>query len=226
MMTTHSLKGFLAITFLSLFIASCNNSNNTSKEEITQATNSTIKIGSQVWTTQNLDVATFRNGDAILEAKTDEEWRKAQDEKTPAWCYYKNDSENGEKYGKLYNWYAVNDPRGLAPKGYHIPNTTEWESLISNLGGNNTAGQKIKSKNGWLENGNGTNESGFFGVPGGARYDFGSFDDMGYSAIWWTATQQEICIGLNGLVWYSDNYVNSDNTNGPGAGLSVRCLKD
>jgi uncharacterized protein (TIGR02145 family) len=108
----------------------------------------------------------------------------------------------------------------------------EWESLVSNLGGNNTlggnytAGNKLKSKTGWLEEGNGTNQSGFFAVPGGARYDFGSFDNIGYSAVWWTATQQEVTIGLNGIVWYGDNHVNTDNTNGPGAGLSVRCLKD
>ncbi len=223
---TYPLQTFIAIVLYSIFMASCNNTNNTSREKNVQNTNYTVKIGSQIWATQNLDVITFRNGDNIQEAKTDEEWRKAEKEKIPAWCYYNNDPENGKKYGKLYNWYAVNDPRGLAPNGYHVASSVEWESLVSNLGGTNTAGIKLKSNNGWLEEGNGTNESGFFGVPGGSRYDFGSFDDIGYSAVWWTANQQEILIGLNGLVWYSDNYVNTDHTNGPGAGLSVRCLKD
>ena len=234
MINTYSFRTFIIIVSYSIVMISCNNKNNASIEKIQQNKNLTVKIGSQIWATQNLDITTFRNGDDIPAAKTDEEWRKAEKEKKPAWCYYNNDSENGEKYGKLYNWYAVNDSRGLAPKGYHVPSSLEWESLVTNLGGKNsadgkitdTAGKKLKSKNGWLEEGNGTNESGFFGVPGGARYDFGSFDNIGYTAIWWTSTQQEVTIGLNSIVWYADNYVNTDNTNGPGAGLSVRCIKD
>ncbi len=224
MTNAYSLQKLIAIAFCSISMASCNNTDN--PEKIAQNTNLTVRIGSQIWATQNLDVITFSNGDNIPEAKTNEEWRKAAKEKKPAWCYYNNDSENGKTYGKLYNWYAVSDPRGLAPKSYHVPTSVEWESLVSHLGGIKSAGIKLKSKNGWLEEGNGPNESGFFGVPGGARYDLGSFDDVGYSAIWWTATQQEIMIGLNGLIWYSDNFANTDNTNGPGAGLSVRCLKD
>lgn len=233
MINTYSFRTFMTIVFYSIFMISCNKKNNDSSEKIQQNKNLTIKIGSQIWATQNLNITTFRNGDDIPEAKTDEEWRKAEKEKKPAWCYYNNDSENGEKYGKLYNWYAVNDSRGLAPKGFHIPSSLEWESLVTNLGGNSeggkvtdTTGKKLKSKNGWLEEGNGTNESGFLGVPGGARYDFGSFDDIGYSAVWWTSNQQEVTIGLNSIVWYGDNYTNTDNTNGPGAGLSVRCIKD
>ena len=231
MKITHTLQTFIAIVFYSIFMNSCNNTNS-SKGKIAQTTNSTVKIGLQIWASQNLEVITFRNGDNIQEAKTDEEWRKAEKEKKAVWCHYYNESENGKKYGKLYNWYAVSDSRGLAPKGYHVPTSSEWQSLVSNLGGNNTlggnytAGNKLKSKTGWLEEGNGTNQSGFSAVPGGARYDFGSFDNIGYSAFWWTATQQEVTIGLNGIVWYGDNYVNTDNTNGPGAGLSVRCLKD
>lgn len=88
------------------------------------------------------------------------------------------------------------------------------------------AGNKLKSKNGWREEGNGTNESAFSAVPGGYNFDFGDFDNLGYNGVWWTSNQQEVTIGLNGLVWYADNYTNSDNTNGPGAGLSVRCIKD
>lgn len=226
MKNTFPLQRFIAVVLYTIVMTSCNTKNNNSPEKIEQNTNATIKIGLQTWAGRNLDTETFRNGDNIPEANSDEEWKKAEKDKTPAWCYYDNDPENGKKYGKLYNWYAVNDSRGLAPKGYHVPTAAEWESLVLHLGGNSTAGQKLKSKKGWLENGNGTDESGFFGVPGGARYDFGSFDDVGYTANWWTSTQQEITIGLNGLVWYSNNFVNTDNTNGPNAGLSVRCLKD
>jgi len=81
-----------------------------------------VKIGNQTWSKTNLEVKTFRNGDTIPEAKTDEEWQKAAKEGKPAWCYYKNK----KKYGSiLYNWYAVNDSRQLAPEGYHIPNDDE-----------------------------------------------------------------------------------------------------
>ena len=109
----------------------------------------TVPIGTQVWMTKNLDVATFRNGDPIPEAKTAEEWEKAGENKQPAWCYYDNDPANGAKYGKLYNWYAVNDSRGLAPVGYHIPSDAEWTKLTDFLGGESVAGTKMKSKSGW-----------------------------------------------------------------------------
>lgn len=108
-----------------------------------------IKIGTQTWTTKNLDVATFRNGDAIPQAKTDEEWKAAGENKQPAWCYYENNTANGTKYGKLYNWYAVNDYRGLAPAGYHIPTDEEWTVLSTFLGGEAVAGKKMKSTSGW-----------------------------------------------------------------------------
>ena len=75
----------------------------------------TVTIGDQVWSTKNLDVATFRNGDSIPQAITKKEWKEARKKQQPAWCYFENDPANGEKYGKLYNWYAVNDSRGLAP---------------------------------------------------------------------------------------------------------------
>jgi len=76
-----------------------------------------IKIGNQEWMTRNLDVDRFRNGDLIPHVKLDVEWEETRRKGQPAWCYYDNDPENGKKYGKLYNWCAVNDPRGLAPDG-------------------------------------------------------------------------------------------------------------
>lgn len=91
----------------------------------------TVTIGNQVWMTKNLNVDKFRNGDPIPEAKTDEEWIKAGENKQPAWCYYENDPANGEKYGKVFNWYAVNDPRGLAPEGWHDPTEEELQDLFN-----------------------------------------------------------------------------------------------
>src|SRR3989338_8108735 len=84
-----------------------------------------VQIGGQTWMAENLNVESFRNGDPIPEVKSAEEWEKVGKRKKPAWCYYDYTSANGTKYGKLYNWYAVNDPRGLAPDGWHIPDSLE-----------------------------------------------------------------------------------------------------
>ena len=96
------------------------------------------KIGMQTWATKNLDVSSFRNGDAIPEAKTREDWIKAGEEGKPAWCYYEYDPTNGQKYGKLYNWYAVNDPKGLAPNGWHVSSSLEWVAMNNYLKGDAT----------------------------------------------------------------------------------------
>ena len=88
-----------------------------------------VKIDNQEWMAENLNIDKFRNGDRIPEVKINEEWEKAGNEKKPAWCFYDNDPANGEKYGKLYNWHAVNDPRGLAPEGWHVPSDEEWKNF-------------------------------------------------------------------------------------------------
>ena len=130
------------------------------------STQKTVKINNQEWMTENLNVSAFRNGDSIPEAKTDLDWEEAGKKGKPAWCYYANDPANGIKYGKLYNWYAVNDPRGLAPAGWHVPTDAEWTELINSLGGGELAGAKMKSTTGWVDNRTATNESGFSGLPG------------------------------------------------------------
>ena len=99
-----------------------------------------VVIGAQKWKSKNLDVAFYRNGDAIPQVTDDAEWAALT---TGAWCYYNNDSTLGKTYGKLYNWYAVNDPRGLAPRGWHIPSDAEWTTLETTLGGSSAAGWKM-----------------------------------------------------------------------------------
>lgn len=106
-----------------------------------------VTIGTQEWTTRNLDTTQFRNGDLIPEAASYEEWEAAAENQTPAWCYYQNDPENGNSFGKLYNWYAVSDPRGLAPEGWHIPSLEEWETMINFLGDN--ANEQLKGGDDW-----------------------------------------------------------------------------
>jgi len=182
----------------------------------------TIKIGTQTWTTKNLDVTTYRNGEVIPQVQDANAWANIS---TGAWCYYENNTANGSSYGKLYNWYAVNDPRGLAPKGYHIPTDNEWTILSENLGGESKAGTKMKSTSGWKNNGNGTNTSGFAGLPGGYRGGNGNFYGIGAYGLWWSSSEGNAsnawCRGLNddyGYVnrgYYYKHY-----------GFSVRCIKD
>jgi len=198
--------------------------NNTGKVTQTGSFKS-VKIGAQTWMSENLNVSTFRNGDPIPEAKTNEEWEKAGENKQPAWCYYDNDPANGAKYGKLYNWYAVNDPRGLAPVGYHVPSDAEWTILTGFLGGQDAAGTKMKSKSGWAENRNGTNSSGFSGLPGGGRYDDGAFSYIGTVGDWWSSTEDDAGSAWGRYLGYGDgsvygSYGNEEN------GFSVRCLRD
>ena len=188
-----------------------------------------VTIGKQVWMTQNLNVDKFRNGDPIPEAKTDEEWSKAGENGEPAWCYYNNNPDNGDRYGKLYNWYAVNDPRGLAPEGWKIPSDEEWSRLADFLGGESVAGTKMKSTDFWADyggkSGNGTNESGFSGLPGGLRYHDGSFLNVGKNGNWWSSTEIDSFNAWHRILNYSNGsvnwyYYNKEN------GFSVRCLRD
>lgn len=138
---------------------------------------------------RNLDLATFRNGDIIPEAKTAGEWNAYNQAFEPAWCYNNYNPIDGIKYGKLYNWYAVNDKRGLAPRGWHIPSDKEWAVLSDFLGGDDIAGAKMKSKNDWIENGNGTNSSGFTGLPVDGVDGTGSFPEIGSGTSWWSSTE-------------------------------------
>ena len=133
---------------LILFINACGPSSSKTEEGSATATSvaeAEVSIGKQVWTTKNLDVTTYRNGDVIPQVQDANAWEKLT---TGAWCYYENKTANGKKYGKLYNWNAVNDPRGLAPKGYHIPTDAEWTILTDYLGGDTIAGTKMKSTSG------------------------------------------------------------------------------
>lgn len=186
----------------------------------------TVQIGTQQWATKNLNVAAFKNGDPIPQAKTDEEWEKAGDNHQPAWCYYDNDPKNEKTFGKLYNWYAVNDKRGLAPQGWHIPSDKEWTILTEYLGEAVNQGTDMKSKSGWYKAGNGTNSSGFSGLPGGHRYYTGSFNDLNRLGIWWSSTEDDDMVSAwYRYLHYGDGYV-VRNSNYKSIGYSVRCLKD
>lgn len=183
-----------------------------------------VQIGTQIWMAQNSNVDHFRNGSLIPEARTNEEWQKAGDNHLPAWCYYNNDPAYGEKYGKLYNWYAVMDSRGLCPTGWHVPSDAEWTILENYLG--SEAGTKLKASYGWYKGGNGTNSSGFSGLPGGYRSShFGFFNGVGFFGYWWSSTESSTT-----NAWYRNLDYNDGSASRSSAikqdVFSVRCLRD
>jgi uncharacterized protein (TIGR02145 family) len=190
-----------------------------------------VTIGNQVWMAENLNVDHFRNGDPIPEAKSTADWKRAGENKQPAWCYFQNNPKNGKKYGKLYNWYAVKDKRRLAPEGWHVPSIREWRILSLTLGGGAKAAKKMKSKYGWKVQ-DGTNSSGFNGLCGGYRSSFyyhSSF--IKYSGSdWWTSSGNS----KNGLAFEFYILTDSDTErssieedNMPVAtGFHVRCVRN
>jgi uncharacterized protein (TIGR02145 family) len=207
-----------AVVMTAMMLSSCGES---ASDEVT--------IGKQVWMSGNLNVDKFRNGDPIPEAKTDEEWEKAGKNKQPAWCYYNNNPDNGDRCGKLYNWFAVSDPRGLAPEGWKIPSDEDWTRLTDFLGGESVAGKKMKSTEFWVnkdgESGNGTNESGFSGLPGGTRYSYGTFVSIGKYGSWWSSTEDGAFFAWFRFLGYYNGDVYRFRVNKT-SGFSVRCLRD
>jgi uncharacterized protein (TIGR02145 family) len=183
----------------------------------------TVKIGSKSWAAANLNVNTFRNGDTIPEARTNAEWEAAGKSGKPAWCYYNNDPAYGAKFGKLYNWYAVNDPRGLAPEGWSLPGDNDWGELAYYLKGQDAAGFKMKSISGWNEGNNGTNESGFNGLPAGYRVENGTFTNVGNIGTWWSSTESKSSSAIDHYLSLSGGLGRSSNSKLRGE--SVRCLK-
>jgi uncharacterized protein (TIGR02145 family) len=206
-----------------------------------------VKIGKQIWMAENLDVTLFRNGDLIPEAKTDKEWENAGNKKQPAWCYYGNKEGNGKKYGKLYNWYAVIDPRGLAPNGYKVADDSDWLKLNKLLSKNverNSFGEtlgaqtgvKLRSKDGWSKKGSqiiGTDEYSFSAQAGGWRNESGLFSNILTSFGCWIDVDLESMYPARlDYIRHSRSFVIHNNLPGlfeclscKSNGFSVRCIK-
>ncbi len=182
----------------------------------------TVAIASQVWLKENLKTTKFKDGAAIPNVTSDSEWGSIN---TPGFCWYDNDqAANKNKYGALYNWYTVNTGK-LCPEGWHVPTDSDWTELINELGGEIVAANKLKSTTGWYENGNGTNESGFTGVPAGYRYSNAAFWGVTKNTHWWTANEAD---GTNantvGLEYDPDEIYRDPD--GKTLGFSVRCIKN
>ena len=190
-----------------------------------------VTICTQIWQKENLDVSTYRNGDVIPQVTDQGVWNSLT---TGAWCYLDNNPLNGPIYGKLYNWYAVNDPRGLAPDGYHIPTDAEWSTLI---GATCLAGVTVNPKtlrqaglrwNGtglWARFVSGTDDYGFSALPAQGRAPTFPVAEVWDQTFWWSSTESTTL-----SAWCRSFVVNyttvqrfaSDKNNG----FSVRCIKD
>ena len=200
---------------------------NNSITDIDGNTYNLVQIGKQLWTAENLNVSKYRNGDEIPEVQDKTEWAALT---TGAWCYLDNNPDNGAIYGKLYNQHAINDPRGLAPEGFHIPTDKEWTELTDCLGGADSgAGEKMKQigTDQWKSNNiKATNSSGFTAQPGSSRFWNGSFTEIGYQGNWWSSSEKDINSAFFRSIVGSNYYKVQSNSFDKAFGFSVRCIKD
>jgi uncharacterized protein (TIGR02145 family) len=205
----------------------------------------TVLIGEQCWFAENLRAENYENGDEILAGLNDDEWASVTSGATTVFgegngeCFEYvagNDPDPCDEawslneYGRLYNWLAVDDDRGLCPSGWHVPTYGEWIIMIDELGGLGVAGNEMKSEYGWYySNGNGSNSSGFSALPGGFRF-FEFFDWGGSHGFWWTSSSVGSACDAFGHKWsweiYSSMDIINDGSYAARTGLSVRCIQD
>ena len=196
-----------------------------------------IKIGNQVWMAENLRETKYRNGRKILQVSRASYWVNT---KKGAYCVYNNNESNADTYGYLYNWYAINDSRCIAPEGWHVPTDEDWKELEMTLGmnksqvdtiawrGTNEGGKlKTSSTSHWRSPNTGaTNESGFSALPGGhCWYTNGAFEFLGFIAAFWSSSESSShhAWGRNLSFKRSDIYRPQFVKQ---VGLSVRLVKD
>jgi uncharacterized protein (TIGR02145 family) len=178
-----------------------------------------LKSDNEIWLLENLNVSTFRNGDPIPEAKTAEEWKIAGEKKQPAWCYYSdgassNTIENGKEYplfrefsdfgwhlGKLYNWYALQDQRGIAPEGWQIPDKGAWEKLIAEFDGGAACADRILSILG---------NKGRVTLASGFRSKDGEFKNVDNYAHWWTKSNVDEMNASSCIFDFESSFVYSE----------------
>lgn len=204
----------------------------TSVTDIDGNTYPVVQICSQIWMAKNLNVGKYRNGDVIPQVQDPTQWANLT---TGAWCYYANQTANGTVYGKLYNWYAVNDSRGLAPTGWHVSTNPEWNILETCAGGFSNAGHNLREAGTthWQPtNANATNSVGFTALPGGWRNSGGitDFEKITQWGTWWTSSGSvtDPNFKINRLLTYFQSYIGYNEGIGTDlrSGYSVRCVKD
>lgn len=189
----------------------------------------TVVIGTQHWMAENLKTTKFNDGSSIDYVVDNTLWSNS---KKGAWCYYEHYTANDQKYGKMYNWYAVstytNGNKNVCPKGWHIPTDSEWSVLVEYLGGASIAGGKLKEAgtSNWITpNKDAVNTALFSGIPGGYRGYSGNFFYSNFDGYWWSATEVNSSNAWDRSLNYSTSEVKRGNSS-KGKGLSVRCIKD
>jgi uncharacterized protein (TIGR02145 family) len=180
----------------------------------------TVKIGSQIWMSENLKVTKYRNGESIPNVTNNYEWSNLN---IGAW----NINQDVTIYGRLYNWFTVSDNRGLCPNGWHVPSLEEWNILVDFLGGEEIAGAKLKATTLWDSNEGATNESGFAAFANGfALINTGNLHvDNGNLGFFWSSSPWSDWGAISKKLWTITNDIKNhigDKKNG----FSVRCLRD
>jgi uncharacterized protein (TIGR02145 family) len=186
----------------------------------------TVKIGNQIWLSQNLRTTQYNDGTSIPNVIDRTEWEKLS---YGAYCWNANDSVTyANTYGALYNWETVNTDK-LCPIGWHVPTQNEWSELINFISAKDNSGDEgtsLKSKYGWINDGNGTDNYNFLALPSGYRYGSGYFREPGVIGSWWSINELDgselaKCIGMKS--YRTDISIDNEAKS---YGLSVRCLKD
>ena len=198
----------------------------------------TIDINGQCWFAENLRNTSYANGDAISGNLNDAAWSITSNGARTTFgegasvCYGPapggdacNQNFSLTSYGRLYNWHAVSDSRGLCPAGWHVPTDGEWTSLTDVLGGQLVAGNSLKAGTGWFLNGVGASPNGFDAFPGGQRMNAGNFQGAGTDAFFWTATAlSSVQVWFRSLGWNFTEFVR--NAAEKNVGMSIRCIQD
>lgn len=192
-----------------------------------------VTIGNQTWLNKNLNVTHYRNNDPIPYVTDNSLWSGLS---YGAYSEWDNSIFYQTAYGLLYNWYAINDTRGVCPTGWHVPTDAEWYTLENyidptvndplsvNWRGTNV-GTKLKATTGWIDNGSGTDEYGFSGLPGGYRKYDGTYWFLGHYAYWWTSDENSSTEAWKRSI-FNEDYTSNRNANAKTCGFSIRCIKD
>lgn len=179
----------------------------------------TVQIGDQCWTAQDLRTASYRDGTSIPNVTEDNEWAALS---TGAWAYYSNDDFQSDVYGKLYNWFAVNDSKGICPAGWKVPSDDEWKTLEIELGMTAEEANNLE----WRGDGIGTKMrdiNGFSADLGGTRAPNGAFSSGGNNGVWWSSSEIDASTVWTRFLRYEFTQVNRNNSNKV-SGYSVRCI--
>jgi len=194
----------------------------------------TITIGTQTWMAENLKVTHYRDGTAIPNLTLKSDWIGTS---SGAYCYYDNDSSSADTFGVLYNWYAVDDSRNIAPDGWHVPSDEEWsqlEAYLGNNGHNGTEGMVLRSSSGWYDGISGSDDFGFNALPAGLRFYGNNDTDIslvqyklkGFVTYFWSATEATSSLAYFRMFGLEKSTIDRYPASKRGDGFSVRLLRD